>query len=99
MTKQTIDTDRIVASATALRTANSNIGSAFQTLQNSAKRLEDNWKGAAGTTAQTTVQQIFKISEERSKVLQNYVNFLEQQVNPGYIDTETVNTTLADKFK
>ena len=35
----------------------------------------------------------------RSAVLQNYVRMLEQQVSPGYAETETVNTKLADQFK
>jgi hypothetical protein len=32
-------------------------------------------------------------------VLQNYINLLEQQVNPGYVSAEAANTKLADKFK
>jgi len=98
MGTQIVNTDRISISANKLRTSNNSINSAFNTLQNKVKQISS-WKGAAGTAAQTTAQNILKISNERSKVLQNYVSFLEKQVNPSYIDTETVNTKLADKFK
>jgi len=99
MAKQTINTDRVAASASKLRTVNNNINNEFRTLQNKANQLGGSWKGAAGTLAQTTMQQLFKHSAERSAVLQNYISILEQQVNPGYANAENVNTSLADKFK
>jgi len=98
MAKQVVNTERIALSATNLHTTNNSINSAFNTLKRKINLIND-WKGAAGTTAQTTVQKILKINDERTKVLQNYVSFLEQQVNPGYIDAENVNTKLSDKFK
>ena len=99
MAKQLINTDRITSVVTNLRNVNNNINNAFFTLQNNAKQLENNWKSAAGTAAQTTMYQLFKNSEVRSAVIQNYINMLEQQVNPGYNNAETVNTKLADNFK
>lgn len=99
MAKQAVDTDRIASSANKLRTANNNINNEFCTLQNAAKQLNNNWKGVAGDVARTTMCQLFKNNEVRSTVLHNYVNLLEQQVNPGYINTENINTKLADKFK
>jgi len=99
MAKQEINTDRVTSAATKLNTANSNINTAFGTLQNKAKQLDSDWNSAAGGIAQTTMYQLFKNSEARSAVLQNYINLLEQLVNPLYIETEAVNTKLADKFK
>jgi uncharacterized protein YukE len=99
MAKQVVNTDSILSSVNKLRTVNNNINQAFQTFQNKAKQLDNNWYGAAGDAARTTMYQLFKYNEERSKVLRNYMNMLEQQINPGYINTETVNTKLADKFK
>ena len=98
MAKQAVDTERVTASAAKIRTADNAINSAFKTLQNKAKQLDNSWNSAAGTTAKTTMYQLFQSGAERSKVLQNYVNMLTQQVNPGYADAETANTTLADKF-
>jgi uncharacterized protein YukE len=99
MAKQVVNTERIAASASKLRTVNGNINNEFRTLQNKAKQLDSNWKSRAGETAQTTMYQLFQNGSVRSSVLQNYINMIEQQINPGYIDAETTNTTLADKFK
>lgn len=99
MAEQIVNTLGISSSSNKLRTANNNINEEFITLQNKAKELDNNWHGAAGEAARTTMYQLFKYSEERSKVIQNYINILEQQINPGYNNSETVNTKLADKFK
>ena len=99
MAKQAVNTDRIASAANKLRTVNNAINSEFSNMQKKAQQLDSNWKGAAGETARTTMYQLFKNNEPRSTVLQNYINLLEQQINPGYIDAETVNTTLADQFK
>ena len=99
MAKQVVNTDRIASASNRLRTSNNNINNEFRTLQNKAKQLDSNWKGKAGDAARTTMYQLFKNSETRSTVLQNYINMLDQQVNPGYTSTENTNTKLADKFK
>ena len=99
MAKQVVNTDRISSSANKLRIANNNINNEFKTLEKKAKQLDSNWRSAAGDAACTKMYQLFKNNDVRSTVLQNYINMLEQQVNPGYANTETVNTKLADKFK
>ncbi|MCL2082887.1 MAG: hypothetical protein FWH04_06605 [Oscillospiraceae bacterium] len=98
MAKQIVDTVRINSSINKLRAVNGNINSAFDTLKGKANKLSG-WKGGAGTKAQTALHQLFESNEARSTVLQNYINLLEQQVSPGYKDTETVNIKLADQFK
>lgn len=99
MAKQVVNTDRIMYAASQLRTADNNINNEFRNLQIKGKQLESNWKSAAGSVAQTTMYQLFRNSEVRSSVLQNYINMLEQQVSPGYIGAETANKKLADSFK
>ena len=94
-----VNTDSLSASANNLRNVNRNINSEFQTLQNKAQIIDNNWQSPAGDAARTAMRQIFKHNEARSSVIRNYINMLEQQVNPGYADTETVNIKLADKFK
>lgn len=98
MAKQAIDTDRVTSAANKLRTINTAINNEFRTLQNTAKRLESDWKSAAGSVAHTTIYQLFNNNKARSTVIQNYINTLEQQVNPGYIDAENTNNKLAEKF-
>lgn len=99
MGKQVVNTDRISLSASKLRNTNSAIDSAFSALKRKTHQLENNWKSRTADAAKSTLAKIIKNGDERSKVLINYINFLEQQVNTGYINTEDVNTTLADKFK
>ena len=99
MAKQVINTDRIATSANKLRMVNTNIDNAFETLKTKAKQLDPNWRGAAGDAAQTTMYQLFGYSEARATVIKNYINILEQQVNPGYANTEEANIKLSDKFK
>ena len=99
MTKQVVNTEIISSASSRLRTANSNINNEFRALQTKMRQLNTNWKSAAGAVAQTTMEQIFRYNETRSAVIQNYHNMLEQQINPGYSDTEIKNKKLADKFK
>jgi len=99
MTKQVVDTDMIALSANKLRAVDVAINREFSNLQSKARSLNDNWKGAAGETAQTTMYQLFTNNVYRSYVIQNYIDLLEGLVNPGYIAAEDVNTKLADKFK
>lgn len=99
MIKEKINTDGIASAAAKLRSANGRIGNSLGTLKNKAKELEYSWNSAAGSKACSVVYQLFKIGETRSYVIQNYINTLEQQVNPGYSAAEEVNTSLADQFK
>jgi len=99
MAKQEVNTDRIATAATNLRNINNNINSRFSSLKRKAEQLNTNWQSPAGEVARTTMYKLFKYSEARSAVIQNYINMLEQQINPGYINAETTNKLLADKFK
>lgn len=97
--KQLVNTDGISTAAAKLRNANDNISSKFDTLAKRAKSLESDWNSSAGGLACSKMYELFKTSEIRYSVIQNYINMLEQQVNPSYQSAEEANTTLADQFK
>ena len=97
--KQTIDTARVAASANKLRAVNSNINRQFQSFRGIARRIEGNWNSRAGSTAVTQLYQLLQGNQARSDILQNYINMLAQQVDPGYEGAEAANTSLADQFK
>ncbi len=99
MAKQSIDTTMVASAVSSLRNANNNINRAFAIMKNITSKLEYDWNGAAGEKACTTMYNLFKGSDARYTVIQNYINLLEQQVNPNYISAEEVNSSLADKFK
>lgn len=97
--KQLVDTEGIYAAAVKLRNTNDDINGQFDVLIQKAKSLETDWNSAAGSLACSKMYELFKNSEIRYSVIQNYINMLEQQVNPGYESAEEANTTLADQFK
>lgn len=97
--KQTIDTARVLSSASRLQAVNNNINRQFQTFRNSARQINNTWSGRAAERAKTQLQNLINSSSSRSAVLENYISILNQQVGSGYENAETVNTSLADQFK
>lgn len=98
MSIQKVDTERICAAASAVALANSNINTAFKTLEKQVSNMENSWQSPACNTAITTFYELCKGNEVRSSVLQNYVTILNQVVAPGHKSAETTNTRLADQF-
>lgn len=94
-----VDSESIAAAAADLNRINSEIQSEFERLEKRSKILSSDWNSPAGNNAVTKMYELFKNSEARFAVLQNYANFLEQQVNPNYNSAEDTNTSLADQFK
>lgn len=99
MSKQMVDTERLRLGGQSLSRINDQINNAFAEMRKSAERLEPNWQSAAGEKAVTTIYTLFRSQEDRDKVLRNYIQLLEQQVQPGYVQAETANLSLADQFK
>lgn len=97
--KELINTEGVAASAANLKRVNENIKRSFDQLTGKARSLESDWNSKAGSIACSKMYELFKISGTRYSVIQNYVNILEQQVDPGYENTEQVNSSLADQFK
>ena len=63
-------------------------------------QLDNCWDGSAATAAISKFNEIkSKFFDARYNVLDNYVNFLLQQVGEGYTQTEDTNVSLADQFK
>ena len=98
MSVQKVDTEGIAAAANAISTADANINNAFEQVRKIGMKMDESWNSSAGTIAETTLQQLITNNDARSTVLQNYVNILNQLVNPSYIEAENVNTKLSDMF-
>lgn len=100
MLRQSIDTERVAAVAAVLQSVNENINDSCDKMGKTCDRqLSENWKSEAGSAAITLLYELLKGNESRSTVIQNYISFLGQQVDPGYVEAERVNTSLADQFK
>jgi uncharacterized protein YukE len=98
MTKIIVNTPGIANASNTLRNTQNEIDNAFSTLWGQMQVLAD-WRGHAGEAAQTTMHQFPPNNTARSSVLQNYINILEQQINPGHTQAETANKSLAAQFR
>lgn len=98
MKNQKVNTTAIENMAGAISNANDNINQSFEQLKNKGADMENSWNSGAGSKAVTLMHALFSGNESRSAVLENHSAFLRNLVNPGYIDAETANTSLADQF-
>lgn len=97
--KIAVNTESINQTVGRLQNSDKNISAEFEKMKKSCIRLENEWNSKAGSKACTVMHQLFKNGEIRSTVMNNYINFLSQMVNPNYISAETTNKSLADSFK
>jgi uncharacterized protein YukE len=95
-----VDTGRVAAAATNIANYNNRIRDDFSSVESAIRALNSVWDSSA---AEQAIDSFYKIKnnfhEPRYTVMDNYVKFLQQKVDPGYIQVETTNTTLADLFK
>ncbi|WHZ02755.1 WXG100 family type VII secretion target [Neobacillus sp. YX16] len=95
-----VDTGRVAAAAKNIANYNNRIRDDFSPVESAMRALNSAWDS---TAAEQAMDSFYKIKntfhEPRYTVMDNYVKFLQQQVDPGYTQTETVNTFLADLFK
>ncbi|SDM85065.1 WXG100 family type VII secretion target [Bacillus sp. OK048] len=95
-----VDTGRVAAAAKNIANYNNRIKDDFSSVESAIRALNSVWDG---TAAEHAMDSFYKIKstfhEPRYTVVDNYVKFLQQQVDPGYTQAEKANTTLADLFK
>lgn len=95
-----VDTARVSAAAKTIGRYNQTIRDDFSSVESAIKSLNGSWDGAASEKAMDSFHRIKNnFSEPRYQVVNNYVKFLHEVVDPGYTQTEITNTKLADAFK
>ena len=95
-----VNTDAVVATAGKIQACNNQMRDGFETVKSAISKLDNSWDGSASVKAISKFNHIgSSFCDSRYKVLDNYVNFLLQQVGQGYEQTETTNKSLADQFK
>lgn len=95
-----VDTGAVVKTAKNIARYNERIKDDFSSVETAIKALNNVWDGKAASTAVNSFYDIKNAySEPRYNLVNNFVNFLHQQVGSGYTETEKVNTSLADAFK
>ena len=95
-----INVEATVATAGRIKSYNQQMRDGFPNVQSAITRLNNSWDGSASEKAMNKFNEIrSNYCEARYNVLDNYVNFLYQQVGEGYTQTEDTNVSLADQFK
>lgn len=95
-----INTEAAVTAAGNIKLYNTQMRDNFPNVQTAITQLDNCWDGSAATVAISKFNEIkSKFFDARYNVLDNYVNFLLQQVGEGYTQTEDTNVSLADQFK
>ena len=95
-----INTALVQSTAQSMQRKNDFMRIRFSDVELAVNRLGNSWDGAASEKAISKMQQLKKqFNGARYDVLDNFVQFMLQQVNLGYENTEQVNVSLADQFK
>lgn len=95
-----INTEAAVRAAENIKVYNTQIREEFSSVQTAVTQLDNYWDGSAATAAIGKFNELkSKFPDARYNVMDNYVNFLLQQVGEGYAQTEETNVSLADQFK
>ena len=95
-----VNTDAVVTVAKNIKRINDDIRNQFSDVESAIRRLDSSWDGSAATNAIGKFNSLKgAYCDNRYKVIENFVNFLLQQVGEGYTQTESANTSLADAFK
>ena len=95
-----INTEAVVTAANRIKNCNDRMRDGFPTVQAAINNLNNSWNGAAASHAIGKFNELkSRYPDARYTVLDNYVNFLFQQVGEGYTQSEDANVSLADQFK
>lgn len=95
-----VNTDQVAQIASSIEALNKKLDDELKTSQNTIKALSSTWEGEASQATVSAFDSFAaKYFQNYYDIIDSYVKFLRTNVEAGYFDTETSNTTLADAFK
>ena len=95
-----VNTDQVAQIASNLETQNKRLTEELQNSKQTIDNLANIWEGeAAQNTISSFDEFAAKYFQNYENVITQYVQFLRQNVEAGYFETETANINLADAFK
>ncbi len=98
--EMSVNTDMVLLTAKNISDINDSIRNGFSDVEDAISSLNSNWEGSASENAFTQFNAIKDaFCENRYNVVANYVAFLQQQVDAGYVGVENINNKLAEAFK
>lgn len=95
-----VSTTQVAEIANSMEGLNKRLKEKLEESQATIKNLNSTWEGeAANATIAAFDNFAAKYFQNYYDVIDKYVQFLRQNVDAGYFETETANTNLADAFK
>lgn len=95
-----VNTDQVAQIATNIENLNKKLNEQLTECQTTIKNLSNTWEGEAATSTISSFDEFAaKYFQNYYDIIDQYVKFLRTNVDAGYFETETANTTLADAFK
>lgn len=99
MAKIVVNTDEIKNIALKLQKKNNNINYNYKKIEKKINNMHVYYTSPSSNVLCHKGKELGKLNEERSKVLQNYIEVLNQNVAIGYESTENENQKYAKLFK
>ena len=95
-----VNTDQVTQIANSLEKLNKRLSEELKASKTTIDNLANTWEGeAAQATISSFDEFAVKYFQNYEDIINNYVKFLRTNVEQGYFETETANTTLSDSFK
>ncbi len=95
-----VNTDQVAQIASNVENLNKKLNEQLTECQATIKALSNTWEGeAASNTVSSFDEFAAKYFQNYYDIIDQYVKFLRTNVETGYFETETANTSLADAFK
>jgi len=95
-----INTETVKTSAARLKKINKSIKSELKSVNSKVDGLNESWNSPASTKIINKYKKDIKaFSNARYNVMNDFINFLLEQVGLGYEQTEQDNKSLANLFK
>jgi len=95
-----VDTDKVALAAKNISRINNEIRDDFVNVESTMKSLDRDWDSNVSLNAMESFNSIKNaFCDTHYNIMDSYVTFLLQQVDAGYTQTETANTSLSDAFK
>ena len=95
-----VNTDQVAQIASNLENLNKRLRAELDNSKATVKQLSNIWEGeAAEKTISSFDEFSAKYFQNYEDVIAQYVQFLRNNVEAGYFETETANIGLADAFK
>jgi len=95
-----VNTAAVNQTANNIATLNNGIRNDFNSVESEMKALSSVWRGQASERAASAYGSIrYAYLTDRFTVIDNFVNYLRNQIGTGYVQTENDVQNLSDRFR